>query len=118
FAADNRGATGRLESVRGQLAGLRRAIKRRSVEADGRQMKRFAAISAVVIVLAAACGTTQPTDATKPSAHSAVKREQAASVQPASFSTEASTICSSMALFSKKLVGGTGKVSDQQVGRL
>ena len=81
-------------------------------------MKRFAAISAVVIVLAAACGTTQPTDATKPSAHSAVKREQAASVQPASFSTEASTICSSMALFSKKLVGGTGKVSDQQVGRL
>jgi hypothetical protein len=82
------------------------------------KMKRFAAIVAVVTVLAAACGTTQPGDATKPAANSAVKREQAAAVQAASFATEASTICSSMALFSKKLVGTTGKVSDQQVGRL
>jgi len=84
---------------------------------DG-SMKRLAAISAVVTVLAAACGTTQPTDATKPAANSTAKPEQAASVQPASFAAEASTICSSMALFDKKLVGSTGKVNDQQVWRL
>jgi hypothetical protein len=83
------------------------------------RMMRFAAIAALGIALvAAACGTTQPTDATKPAAHSAAKREQAASVKPATFATEASTICSSMALFSQKLVGSTGKVSDRQVGRL
>ena len=81
-------------------------------------VKRFAAISAVVIALAAtACGTTQPTDATKPAANSTAKPEQAASVQGASFATEASRICSSMAVFDKKLVGSTGKVNDQQIGR-
>jgi hypothetical protein len=79
------------------------------------RMKRFAAIAALAIApVAAACGTTQPTDATKPSA----KRDQAGSVKPASFSSEASSICSSMALFSKKFVGRAGKVNDRQLGEL
>jgi len=81
-------------------------------------MKRFAAMSAVATALATACGTTQPTDATKPAATSAAKPEQATAVQTASFAADASTICSSMALFDKKLVGSTGKMNDQQVGRL
>jgi hypothetical protein len=72
-------------------------------------MKRFAAAAAVVIALvAAACGTTQPTDATKPYPRP---------VQPR-FATAASTICSSMALSSKKLGGSAGKVSDPKVAQL
>jgi hypothetical protein len=75
-------------------------------------MKRFAAIAPVMALVAAACGTTQPTDATKPSTSSAPKGEQAAS-----FATEASTICSSMASSSKTLARA-GKVSDAQVAQL
>jgi hypothetical protein len=83
------------------------------------RMKRSIVISAFVIAVAAtACGTTKRTDATKPSANSAAKREPAAAVQPVSFATEASTICSSMAFFSKKFVGGAGRVSDAQIGQL
>jgi hypothetical protein len=83
------------------------------------RMTRFAAISALAMALTAtACGTTHQSDATKSSANSAATGAQAAAGQPASFAADASAICSTMALFSKKLVGSAGKVSDSEIGRL